>query len=375
MPWGYAAAAAGGVILSDALSGGGDDNPVLSQAANNNLQIGADAWKWFADRQDSIRLGSDMSSQVGLDTSLAQRGASDRALQLGREASDQYRLSFAPVNQRIATDALSYDTPERRAAAAAQAQADVGSAGDAARRTMASEVQARGGDVNSGNYVATLGQMGVNEAALKAAAGNTARKQVEDTGAARLASAATLGQSVATQAANQTSLGITAGNSAVTNAKTPLTNSVLEASILGQAAGAASGANSSAANIALGKSGVDAQADGAQNALTSMAGQYLGAYAASDKNIKTGKKPVSGKKAMKAVRATDVKQWRYKDGTVEGDDGGEHVGPMAQDVRLNMGEQAAPGGKVIDLVSMNGITLSAVKDLDKRVARLEKKGA
>ena len=40
-----------------------------------------------------------------------------------------------------------------------------------------------------------------------------------------------------------------------------------------------------------------------------------------------------------------------------------------------MGEKAAPGGKVIDLVSMNGITLAAVKDLDSRMKRLERKRA
>ena len=38
-----------------------------------------------------------------------------------------------------------------------------------------------------------------------------------------------------------------------------------------------------------------------------------------------------------------------------------------------MGETAAPGGKQIDLISMNGISMAAIAALDKKVGRLERR--
>jgi hypothetical protein len=45
---------------------------------------------------------------------------------------------------------------------------------------------------------------------------------------------------------------------------------------------------------------------------------------------------------------------------------------MAQTVRRNMGEAVAPGGKVIDLVSMNGRMMAAVQELAREVKGIKK---
>ena len=118
----------------------------------------------------------------------------------------------------------------------------------------------------------------------------------------------------------------------------------------------------------------------ASNQATSagVAGQFAGSAAGSakiasflsDKNTKKNIKPLSDTAALKAVKATPVSSWRYKDGQ---GDGGAHVGPMAQNVRKTMGETAAPGGKQIDLISMNGISMAAIAALDKKVGRLERR--
>ena len=90
-------------------------------------------------------------------------------------------------------------------------------------------------------------------------------------------------------------------------------------------------------------------------------------------NVKKGIKPVSDEQALAAVEKTPVSQWTYKDG--EGD-GGAHIGPMAQHVRATMGEQAAPGGKQIDPITMNGINMAAISALSRKVDKLAKaKGA
>ncbi len=68
-----------------------------------------------------------------------------------------------------------------------------------------------------------------------------------------------------------------------------------------------------------------------------------------------GSKILSGIKKLKPNL-----QWGYKDGR---NDSSEHVGPMAQDIKKNLGEEYAPGGTAVDIVSMNGASISAIKEL------------
>lgn len=72
----------------------------------------------------------------------------------------------------------------------------------------------------------------------------------------------------------------------------------------------------------------------------------------------------SGKKALDGIMKTNISNWKYKKG--EGD-GKEHIGPMAQDVKKNLGDAAAPGGVKLDLINMNGIAMAAIQDLQHKV--------
>ena len=85
--------------------------------------------------------------------------------------------------------------------------------------------------------------------------------------------------------------------------------------------------------------------------------------ATSDIRMKKDFKPVAGDFALNAIRSTPVTKWNYKNGA---GDGGAHIGPMAQTVNQTMGNDAAPGGTKIDLVTMNGMTMSAIQELDKK---------
>lgn len=114
-------------------------------------------------------------------------------------------------------------------------------------------------------------------------------------------------------------------------------------------------------------SGIGSLIGGAAKAYGAYAG--AAALAGSSKEIKTDKEPVSEGAAMAGLQRIPVEKWRYKDGVA---DGGEHVGPYAEDVQRQFGDQAAPGGKEIDLVTMNGITIAALKGLQKKVAGLER---
>ena len=80
---------------------------------------------------------------------------------------------------------------------------------------------------------------------------------------------------------------------------------------------------------------------------------------ASDVNIKTDIRPTTRGESLRKVRKIPISKWRYR----KDKRGRVRKGPMAQTVRAVMGEQAAPGGTKIDLVSMNGELMQAVQEL------------
>ncbi len=83
----------------------------------------------------------------------------------------------------------------------------------------------------------------------------------------------------------------------------------------------------------------------------------------SDFDVKGNIRPsrAGGTASLNAFKRTQNYTWNYKQGSGYGQQ--QYTGPMAQHVRQNFGEDTAPGGKSIDLVSMNGHTMDAVKKL------------
>ena len=187
--------------------------------------------------------------------------------------------------------------------------------------------------------------------------------------------AAGLGRNLPSNQATSTGLALNAGNSAVANSAAGGINARADAGQLNQGYGGAVGANTSAGNLYLGQ--YDAQLKGyaakqqADAALWGGIGQAAGmAYAKSSKKIKTNKQPIEDAEILKEVKTLPIEKWKYKKG--EGD-GGEHVGPYAEDVQSRFGDKAAPGGKMIDIISMVGINLAAIKALSKQVDKIERK--
>lgn len=90
----------------------------------------------------------------------------------------------------------------------------------------------------------------------------------------------------------------------------------------------------------------------------------MGRWAKSDVNAKGGVKKFDKGRALRGVRNTPVSSWMYKGKNRK------RVGPMAQDVQHNFGDEVAPDGEKIDLVSMNGITMAAVQKLAEDQERL-----
>ena len=106
-------------------------------------------------------------------------------------------------------------------------------------------------------------------------------------------------------------------------------------------------------------------------AIGTAAGMWAGGRASSDYRAKEGRDEFDGETALNGLKAVPIESWSYKDG--EGPPG-RQVGPMAQDANMMLGEKVAPGGKAIDMISMNGLLMSAVKQLAKEVDGLKKHG-
>lgn len=83
-------------------------------------------------------------------------------------------------------------------------------------------------------------------------------------------------------------------------------------------------------------------------------------FRTSDMHAKRNITKFKPKKALAAIRKTPVFNWKYKSGRGNQK---QHVGPMAQHVNRNMGEDAAPNGTSIDLINMNGQAMAAIQEL------------
>lgn len=80
----------------------------------------------------------------------------------------------------------------------------------------------------------------------------------------------------------------------------------------------------------------------------------------SDVNVKRNITSMNPKDALAAVKNTKIYNWFYKLGK---GDTKPHIGPMAQDVNSQLGNEAAPGGTKIDLTTMNGVNMAAIQAL------------
>lgn len=349
------------------------DTSGTNAAALMNAELSREALdfykKVYADEAPTRARASETALKVA-DQQLASMTQQDA---LAKEYADYNRETFRPLEKQIVADAQAYDTPERREAEAGTAVADVGIQSANTRQQAMRTQQRMGVNPNSGAATSMVNQLSVAEAAAKAGAGNAARKNVETIGFARKMDAAGLGRNLASNSSTAASVALNAGNSATGNASAPVAQGQSAAAMMGQGFNTAIQGNTAAGQLYGQAAQMQSQDSGMWGALGSVAGGFLGGSGfanmmKSDKKTKKDIKPVSDEAALEAVEQTPVSSWKYKPG--EGD-GGAHVGPMAQHVNKNMGEQAAPGGKVIDPITVQGVTVAALGALSRKVARME----
>jgi Chaperone of endosialidase len=300
---------------------------------------------------------------------------------IAQDYADYNKSTFRPLERGIVDQANIYDTQSRRDAEAGKAVADVGQQVDAARVEQSRNLERMGVDPSSGRALALQGTMGLGEAAAKAGAAQKARTQVETTGFARKMDAASLGRGLASSQSTAAGLALTSGNSSVASGTTPLAIASQGAGLMQTGFNTAISANNSAGQLYGQQAQIHNTADANSNAWMNAAGTVAG-MAISDKNAKKGIHPVNDDEALESVpdnealeqvASTPVATWSYKDSSAAADGGQKHIGPMAQDVRKTMGDKIAPGGKKIDLISLNGKNMAAIGALKRQFDSLDSK--
>ncbi|MBX3653186.1 MAG: tail fiber domain-containing protein [Ramlibacter sp.] len=285
---------------------------------------------------------------------------------LAQDYADYQKQTFRPLERQIIDEAKNYDSEANQAQAAGRAVTDVRSA-FGGQRDMAMRSMTRAGfNPADGQVAAMQGILDSQEALGVAAGANNAREQVKTVGRAMRQDAVNLGRGLASNQATAAGLALTAGNSSASNAQIPIAATAAGANIMNNGFSGAQAGLGSAGNIYSNSARIQQQGSDNSGAWGAL-GNVAGALIVSDVAAKKGIQPVDPDQALEAVEKTPVSDWTYKDGQ---GDGRSHTGPMAQDAKANMGEAAAPGGKKIDLVTMNGINMAAIQALSRKVAKV-----
>lgn len=347
-----------------------------------------------------------------------------------KEQQDRYKQTYQPMEERFAKDAEGWDSEERQAKMAAEARADVLSATADQQQQQSRQMAAMGIDPRSGRFAAVDRATGLASALGAAGAQNKARDTVREQGMALRGVAIDQGRGVQQMGQQATQLGSQltgAGQTALTqgqNTNLQANNLGLAASGIGNTAaslgmgnqgagyqglGLGVNAGSAAMNTTLGANSAwgannAIMGQGFQGAMQGYAGQastlnnlygnQLQAWSAqkqadaqstgglfsgigglmggaaslyssgifSSKEVKEDKRPVKG--ALDAVESMPVEKWKYKDGVA---DGGEHIGPYAEDFQKATG---LGDGKTIGIVDAIGLNMKATQELSAKVDKL-----
>ena len=362
------------------------DTSGMNRAAEASAAISKEALDWYKAEYAKTQPQRDAAIAMSDKVSTAQLEGMNYATAQAKELDTRNKTVFQPLEDGIVADASQFDTAGRRIQAANEAAADVegafGRVQDDLSRTMA-----RNGVTPGGGRSSSLMQ----DAALKKAtaiAGATtgAVKNVEQQGYARKMDAAALGKGIVGSQATMQQIAQGGGAQAVNAAGAANAAAMSGAGMMGAGFSTGLAGQGQAGSLYGQAAKLDSQDSGLMGALGGIAGQFVGSKAGStmlaglmsDEGIKTDTgKPANTASMLKQIEGTKVDAgWKYDPAKGGPDDGGvRHDGPMAQEVRRTMGEKAAPGGKVIDLATMNATLMGGMQELSKRMKKLERRAA
>lgn len=366
----------------------------LAASGDEAAKLGRDQFEWYKAEYERTQGQRDAAAALDAKVSEAQLRGMETATRQAEELDQRNKSVFRPLEDKIVADANNFDTEAKREELAGQAITDVNTAFDSARGQSARSLARVGVAPGSGRALSMENQVTTAQALAGAGAATKARRDATAEGYARRMDAVGLGKGIVGNQVTMQQIAQNGGAQAVAAAGSGVNVAQSGAGLMGQGFGGAQNGLANQASIYGMANRFRSQADQQQSAAMTQIGQGIGwatgdagIQAAmlknggifSDEEIKSGTgKPVDTKKALEEVDATQVDDgWTYDEskGAPAGSGGTERTGPMAQEVQRTMGNKVAPGGKVIDVVSMNGKLMASMQELSKRVKKIERRVA
>lgn len=371
--------------IVNAIFGGGDSPPPppdYTPMANASAESARIMGQLGQDQINESRRQYDQNMATARPIIAAQTGIMQQTADQGRAYFDHWKDVGQSTEQGLARDANAFSTAGAQEGFARSAVSDLEDAQSNEQAQSARSMAAMGVNPNSGRFAGMNRAQTILNAGARAGVATNARTQAQNLSFAKRMDVAGLARGMPGAAQGAYSVSTGAGNSAAGNQMAPggqLLNGMAQgASLTGQGQqmqmGGLGSILSSQNNIydANLSASTSARA-GSMGLLGAGIGAAARIYGGSSKKIKTNKRPAD--QALKGVLNLDIDQWKYKKGVA---DEGEHVGPYAEDVRKEFGDKVAPGGKMIDMISMQGVMLKAIQELGTKVAHLDgssKRGA
>ena len=230
MPWGQIAGLAssvvGGVGSAIAAKGAKDaaDNATDAQVriADAQAQLGRDQLAFTKEQWAQMKPTMDAMSQRAIQISDAQLAQMKQQSDIAADYDNYNKTTFRPLEQGIVADAQGYDTPARRAEAAARASADVEKTAGMAVADMNRDILRRGGTLDDGGARGNTLDLALGKARMRAGASDSAVRNIEQQGYARKMDAASLGRGLPANQATSAAIANTAGNGSNANMQTAL---------------------------------------------------------------------------------------------------------------------------------------------------------
>lgn len=199
-------------------------DPRIGEAAMKNAATADEALKWYMAKdaamqpyQQQAMATADKVAQAGLETQQFNN-------QQAKTMWSRYLQNSVPVENRMFSDAMNYDSAARQEQDAGRAMSDVAQATSAARDASGRAMMRMGVNPNSGRFAALRSGENVSSALASATAGNNARRQDRDMGIMLRKDAANFGRGMTSTAAQTYGVGM-AGGAAATGALTGAINS------------------------------------------------------------------------------------------------------------------------------------------------------
>lgn len=349
--------------------GGGGSAPAPDKNIGKAALLQAETGQqWLSFAKDQFAIGNER--QKGIDdltnqVTNAQLKSMTDSNARADEQWQRYQEVFKPVEDRVVNDANTWDSEERQGERAAEAKADVATNAAAAQQQNQRQMASMGVSPTSGRFAGVDRGNDLTTALASAGAQNNARNTVRREGVAMREGVANMGRGATSTAAQQLGLGLNAGNSAAGNLNAANAQWQGNNAIMGQGysgamtgyAGQGATLNSKYGNQIQGwaaeNQASSANSAGLMSGIGSIAGMAMSYF--SSEELKTDKKPVEG--ALAAIEQMPVEQWKYKDGV---EDGGEHIGPYAEDFHAATGKGDGTSIPVQDAI---GVTMGAIQEL------------